>query len=349
MVRRFSGLICVLTALLAAVGATPSRAADKGAPTTVHIGVIGILAEAGLYVAAERGYFTDEGLNVEFLKDMVGADAFPGLATGQIDGVGGSFGPELSNAVLRGVRIKMVAGLNSYIPGWDAGALTVRKELIDNGRVKDWKDLKGLKIGITAPLPNMTDFFASRYLANGGLTVTDVEFVTVPFPNMISALKTGGIDAAHTSEPMTTLAVDNKIAVKWRPVSTYAPPGLTVAILQFGPSLLDKAPDVGERFVTAYLRGARYYDEALERPDGKAEIAPILMKYTPLKDRSIYDRITFSYAPPDAEISVPGLEAMSTYYATHGGPNTGDVSKLIDDRFQKAALKRLGPFKKSGG
>ena len=68
---------------------------------------------------------------------------------------------------------------------------------------------------------------------------------------------------------------------------------LTVAILQFGPSMLDKAPDVGERFVTAYLRGARYYDEALARPDGKAEIAPILMKYTPLKDRSIYDRISF--------------------------------------------------------
>ena len=33
-----------------------------------------------------------------------------------IDGVGGSFGPELVNAVQRGVRIKLVAGLNSYIP-----------------------------------------------------------------------------------------------------------------------------------------------------------------------------------------------------------------------------------------
>jgi NitT/TauT family transport system substrate-binding protein len=346
VIGKASKLASVVAAVLAVAAAVPARAAENDKRTTVHIGVIGILAEAGLYVAAERGYFTEEGLNVELLKDMVGADAFPGLATGQIDGVGGSFGPELANAVLRGVRIKMVAGLNSYIPGWDAGALTVRKELIDSGRVKDWKDLKGLKIGITAPLPNMTDFFASRYLANGGLTFDDVQFVTVPFPNMITALKTGGIDAAHTSEPMTTLAVDNKIAVKWRPVSTYAPTGLTVAILQFGPSLLDKAPDVGERVVTAYLRGARYYDEALARADGKAEIAPILMKYTPLKDRAIYDRITFSYAPPDAEITLSGLQAMSSYYATHNGPDAGDVSKLVDDRFRQAALKRLGPYNK---
>ena len=329
--------------LLATALAAPANATD-----TVHIGVIGILAEAGLYVAAEKGYFAEENLDVTFLKDMVGPDAFPGLATEQIDGVGGSFGPELVNAVQRGVRIKLVAGLNSYIPGWDAGSLTVRKELIDSGRVKDWKDLKGLKIGITAPTPNMTDFFASRYLAQGGLTFADVEFVTVPFPNMISALKTGGIDAAHTSEPMTTLAVDNKIAVRWRPVSSYAPPGLTVAILQFGPSLLDKRPDIGERFVTAYLRGARYYDDALARPDGKAEMAPILMKYTPLKDRSIYDRIAFSYSPPDGEISVSGLQDMANYYATHNGPKGGDPATLVDDRFRQAALKKLGLYKKEG-
>jgi NitT/TauT family transport system substrate-binding protein len=327
-------------ALLAMVGTAPAYAMDK-----VRIGVIGILAEAGLYVAAEKGYFTQENLDVEFLKDMVGPDAFPGLATEQLDGVGGSFGPELVNAVQRGVRIKLVAGLNSYIPGWDAGSLTVRKELIDSGRVKDWKDLKGLKIGVTAPTPNMTDFFASRYLAQGGLTFADVEFVTVPFPNMISALKTGGIDAAHTSEPMTTLAVDNKIAVKWRPVSSYAPPGLTVAILQFGPSMLDKHPETGERFVTAYLRGARYYDEALARPDGKNEIAPILMKYTPLKDRSIYDRIAFSYSPPDGEISVSGLQDMANYYATHNGPKGGDPATLVDDRFRQAALKKVGLYK----
>jgi NitT/TauT family transport system substrate-binding protein len=343
-VNKRKSALAGLVALVLAGGS--AKAADNDKLVPVHIGVIGILAEAGLYVAAEHGFFKEEGLDVTFLKDMVGPDAFPGLATGQLDGVGGSFGPELVNGVQRGVRIKMVAGLNSYISGWDAGSLTVRKELVDSGRVKDWKDLKGLKIGLTAPLPNMTDFLASRYLALGGLSFDDVEFVTVPFPNMISALKTGGIDAAHTSEPMTTLAVDNKIAVKWRPVSTYAPPGLTVAILQFGPSMLDKAPDVGERFVTAYLRGARYYDEALARPDGKAEIAPILMKYTPLKDRSIYDRIAFSYAPPDGEISVSGLQAMATYYATHKGPNAGNVDALIDDRFRQAALKRLGPYKK---
>ena len=323
-------------------GVQPARAAD----VPVHIGVIGILAEAGLYVAQDRGYFAQEGLAVEFIKDLYGPDAFPALATGQIDAVGGAFGPEVVNAIQRGIHVKLVAGMNSYIPGWDAGFLTVRKELIDSGKVKDWKDLKGLKIAIAEPRPNLTDYFASKYLANGGLTFNDITTVNVPFANMISALKTGGVDAAHTSEPLSTVVSDIGAAVKWKPVSSYAPAGLTVAILQFGPTLLEKSPDVGERLLTAYMRGARDYNDTLKKPDGKAELAPILMKYTPVKDRSLYDRIAWAYVDPDATINLAGLQDMATYYATHGGPNAGDAKTLVDDRFRQAALKKLGPYKK---
>ena len=338
----FKRLVSTAAFLGLIAGVQPAQAAD----VPVHIGVIGILAEAGLYVAQDRGYFAQEGLSVEFIKDLYGPDAFPALATGQIDAVGGAFGPEVVNAIQRGIHVKLVAGMNSYIPGWDAGFLTVRKELIDSGRVKDWKDLKGLKIAIAEPRPNLTDYFASKYLANGGLTFDDVTTVNVPFANMISALKTGGVDAAHTSEPLSTVISDIGAAVKFKPVSSYAPPGLTVAILQFGPTLLEKAPDVGERLLTAYMRGARDYNDTLKKPDGKAELAPILMKYTPVKDRSLYDRIAWAYADPDATIDLAGLQDMATYYATHGGHNAGDAKTLVDDRFRQAALKKLGPYKK---
>ena len=59
---------------------------------------------------------------------------------------------------------------------------------------------------------------------------------------MIAALKTGGVDAAHVSEPLATIAVDAQAAVKFKPVNTYAPNGLTVAVLQFGTNLLGKIP-----------------------------------------------------------------------------------------------------------
>lgn len=337
----------IVTTMLATCGlfVAHAGAAEKDKLTPVNMGVIGILAEAGLYAAQEQGFFTDEGLAVEFQRGMYGPEAMPALATGRLDAVGGAFGLEIINAIHSGIDVKLVAGMNNYILGWDAGYLSVRKALIDEGKVKDWKDLKGLKIAVVAPLPNMTSYFATRYLALGGLTLDDVETVNVPFDKMIVALKTGGVDVAHTSEPLTTIAADTGVAVKWRPVSSYAPPGLTVAIMQFGPSLLEKAPDVGERFVAAYMRGARFYDDALKTPSGRNQIAEILMKYTPIKDRSLYDRLTFAYAPPDAGITIDGLQDMANYYAKSGGPNAGDVHALIDDRFRQAALKRLGPYK----
>jgi NitT/TauT family transport system substrate-binding protein len=334
--------IIVLSLLgVLAYGATARAADDKMTP--VSIGVIGILAEAGLYAAAEQGFFKDEGLAVEFRRGIFGPDAFAPLATGEIDAVGGAFGPELVNAVQRGLGVKLVLGMNSYVPGWDSGYLTVRKALIDNGTVKDWSDLKGLKVAVSEPQPNLTSYFASKYLAVGHLTLKDVITVNVPFDQMIAALKTGGVDAAHTSEPLTTISAGAGAAVKFRPVSSYAPPGFTAAILQFGPSLLEKNPGVGERLATAYIRGARYYGEALKTPEGRDKVAEILIKYTPVKDRALYDRIAFAYAPPNAEITVPALQDIADYYGANGGPKAGDVAKLIDDRFRQAALKRLGP------
>jgi NitT/TauT family transport system substrate-binding protein len=330
-------------ALAGALALQPARAQDK--PKVVKIGVIGILAEAGLYVAAERGFFAQEGLQVEFLKDMYGPDGFPALATGQMDAMGGAFGPELINAVARGINVKVVAGMSSYIPGWDSGFLTVRKELIDSGKVKDWKDLKGLKVALAPSLPNLTDYFASRYLALGGLTLKDVTVVNIPFANMIAALKTGGVDFAHTSEPMSTLTVGSGVAVKWKPVTSYAPPGLTVAMLQFGSNMLEKTPEVGERVLAAYIRGARYYNDALKKPTGKNEIAEILIKHTPVKARALYDQIAFSYSDPDAVISIDGMQDMANYFARSTGGKPVDVRTLVEERFRLAAVKRVGPYK----
>jgi len=64
-------LLAAVVALCVIVQSPLANAAEK-----VKIGVIGILAEAGLYVAAERGYFTKEGLDVEFVKGNVRSRCF---------------------------------------------------------------------------------------------------------------------------------------------------------------------------------------------------------------------------------------------------------------------------------
>ena len=132
--------------------------------------------------------------------------------------------------------------------------------------------------------------------------------------------------------------------MKFKPVSAYAPNGLTVATLQFGPTLLEKSPNTGERLLAAYMQGARYYLDALKKPEGRAEMAEILMKYTPVKNCALYDRIVFAYTEPNATINVDGLQDMANYFGTFSNSKPVDAATLVDDRFQKAALKRLGPY-----
>jgi NitT/TauT family transport system substrate-binding protein len=334
-------MLRILTALAALL--VPAAAM---AQTPVKIGIFGILAEAGLFVAQERGYFAQEGLAVEFMPGMVGADAFPALATGRIDAVGGSFGPGNINAVKRGIRVKLVAGLSSYRPGWDSGFYLVRKELIDQGKVKDWKDLKGLTLAVASGRPNLGDYITLQVLKKGGLTLDDAKIVEVPFTNIITGLKSGGFDAAHTAEPQSTLAVDSGAAVKWHAASEYLPNGMTVAILQFGPTLLDQNPAAGEKLMTAFLRGARDYNDAF-KPGGKGrdEIVQYLIKNTQVKNPAIYGRMGMSYIEPNGFLNVPVLNDQAAYFAKAGASDPIDVATIADDRFTKAAVAKLGPYK----
>ena len=326
-------------ALLCSTAATQAQ-------TPVKIGVFGIIAEAGLYVAQEKGYFKQEGLDVEFQRGMVGPDAFPALATGRIDAVGGSFGPGNINAVKRGIKVRLVAGLSSYRKGWDSGFYLVRKDLIDSGKVKDWKDLKGLTLAVSSGRPSLGDYITLQVLKKGGLTLDDAKIVEMPFTNIMSALKSGGIDAAHNAEPQATLAVDQGAAVKWHAASEYLPEGMTVAILQYGPSLLEQNPATGEKLMVALLRGARDYNKAFSPGgEGRAEVVQYLIKHTVVKNAAIYDRMGMSYIEPNGDLSVAMLNDQAAFYNKMGATEPIDVATIADDRFTKAAVAKLGAYK----
>jgi NitT/TauT family transport system substrate-binding protein len=325
-----------------AAPAVPPAAARE--PTTVHMGVLAILAEAGMYVALERGYFAEEGIDADFITFDTGAKAIPALATSQVDASGGAFSPGLVNAVQRGVDVKMVGSLSSYEEGFNSGYLMVRKDLADSGAIRDWPDLRGRSIAIPPGRPTVGDYTVARGLAYADLKLADVNIVELPFPDMIPAFGNGSIDAAHTSEPFSTLAADRGVAAKWKATVSYAP-GLTPAVLTYGPSLLHNASDVGQRFMAAYLRGARDYTAAFKQGTDRAAIVQMLVKHTSVKDPAIYDRMGLSYIDPDGTLNVTNLIDQQAFYTDFGAiTNPVDVTTLVDHRFRDAALQRLGPY-----
>src|SRR5919201_222644 len=127
------------------------------------------LNNAGILIAQERGWFDEQGIDVQHIPFGNAPDIAAPLAAGQLDiGLLG-INSGLLNAFARGVRVKFAADEGSSGPGrFDYVSILVRKELVDSGTVKSPADLKGRKIGIVAK-GTPSDYGLSHVLQEGGL------------------------------------------------------------------------------------------------------------------------------------------------------------------------------------
>ena len=125
-----------------------------GAPPmaqTITVGVTGTMNDAPIYIADKKGYFGDEGLDVNITTFRSAANMVVPLGTGQIQAGAGSASAALYNALARGIRIKIVADKASSAPGYGATKILVRKDHIESGRYRAPGDVKGMRVAMNAP------------------------------------------------------------------------------------------------------------------------------------------------------------------------------------------------------
>lgn len=146
-----------------------ASAADK-----ISIGVVDAASDAALFIAQERGYYKDEGLEASFVELDSGAKMPASLGAGQLDIGGGAASAGLYNAVGRGIKIRIVADKGHNVAGAGYQALMVRKDLIDSGAVKSIRDLKGRKVAISAQGSSDASVL-NEAMKSVGLTYGDVE------------------------------------------------------------------------------------------------------------------------------------------------------------------------------
>src|SRR5262249_42328116 len=85
-----------------------SKGESKPPVTTLKVFVQPFLSHAPLLVAQEEGYFTEQGLQVEFVRMSDPAAAIPMLINGQLDVVPGGASPGVLNAITRGLPVRAV-------------------------------------------------------------------------------------------------------------------------------------------------------------------------------------------------------------------------------------------------
>lgn len=316
----------------------------------VKVGILAIIPEVGIYVAQEKGFFKEQGLETKLERFRSQADQVPMLSGGHLDVGTGGLTAVLFNAFAREIPLLMVAEL-VYIPTRedpkpDLSAIVVRQDLIDAGAYKGFSDLKGMPIAVLGP-QNPSVIYLERTLARGGLKLSDVELVYLPPTDVIPALKAKRVSAAFIMHPFLALGLGEKLIQVIASGKDYYP-GHIANILVYSPKFA-KNQEVARRFMVAFLKGQRWYYEAAFKDKNKEELYPILEKHTPLKG-PLLRRL-----PPVAVNPNGGREPRvwkeifgqdQDYWARKGFiPKPVDIDKMIDLSFLEYAIKQLGVYK----
>jgi NitT/TauT family transport system substrate-binding protein len=213
-----------------------------------------------MFVAADGGYFAQEGLEIEFVKVTRSTDALLALSRGELDVWTGSVSFGLLNAIGRDAGVRVVSDRGFVAPaGCAYGALVARRSLVERREVTRPADLRGRRVALN---PNSSPgYVVEKLLGRSGLSLDDVTIADLPEGVVVAeALRSGAIDAAFVWEPWVTRVVEAGTAVVLAPAGEVVP-DYQHLVTAYGPSLLKGNPDVGRRFMAAYLRGVAQYDE----------------------------------------------------------------------------------------
>ncbi len=338
------GAIAGPPAVVAAAAPAIELAPAGQALEMVRVGIIDNATDVTFFWAQERGYLRELGLDMDtttfnsanFMVAPLGAD--------QLDVGGGAPGPGLYNAINRGVNVRIVTDRARAVAGTRFNCLMVRKSLLDSGAVRTTADLRGRTIAENAP-GVITTWALERELQRAGLTLQDVTFTTLAFPDMLTAFANGAIDAAFQVEPFITQGEMRGVAQCWRPTSELEP-DFQIAVLLYGPTFAEQRRESARKFMVAYLRSARdYYRAFYGDGQGRAEMIQLISRITRQPDLGLIDRLGPSWLDPNGSVNVENLRVTQRWFLSRGDQTAEvDFDRVVDMSFVDNALAQLGRF-----
>ena len=335
--------VCASAFMALMLGAITAKAADR-----VSVGTVGNSSDAGFFIAMDRGYFAAEGLEVTFTPFDGAQKMMAPIGQGELDVGGGAASASLYNSAARGIGIRIVADRSRMQAGYLFQTLMVRKALVDSGRFRTYADLKGLKVALVAPggSPGSTLNEAAK---KAGIPYDSIEKVFLAFPAQVSAFTNGAIDASLMIEPFATYLVNQGVAVRFSSTEDFYPDD-QIGLVFFSEKFLKERRAVGERFLRAYVRALRDYNDAVREgrfstgPKGEAVVA-ILARNLGMKEEQIRGSYVQAISP-DGKPNVESLRKDLQFFIAQGEVTDAkvDLDKILDLSLVETAVKALGLY-----
>jgi NitT/TauT family transport system substrate-binding protein len=292
---------------LAVLAAMPVRAQERPEVTKVRLAVGGkpALFYLPLTVVERLGLFRQQGLEVEISDFAGGARALQAMVGGSADVVTGAF----DHTIQMQAKNRSVVGVVQLgrFPGYVVGVLAAKAQ-----GYRDAKDLKGMKIGITAP-GSSSHFMVQYLMMRNGLKPDDASFISVgATASAVAAVRRGEIDAIVNVDPVIALLESQKLIKVVADTRTedgtraiYG--GIYPAAALYAPSaFIEKNPRTMQALANAFVRGLKWI--AGHSAD---EIAAVMPEDYALGDKALYIQSIKNSLPmysPDGRFSREGAE-----------------------------------------
>ncbi|TFZ02602.1 hypothetical protein EZ313_15190 [Ramlibacter henchirensis] len=274
--------------------------------TKLRLSTIPIVDTAPLQVSIAKGFFAEQGLEIDTTPTAGGAAGLPALAAGQVQ-------ITFSNiiSIVLGAKqglgfqvIAMGAGTGDTTP--DLAGLIAKK----GAPFKTGKDFEGKRIAVNTR-NNVIWLFAREWVRATGGDPDKVNYMEVPFPQMTDAVRGDRVEAAFVVEPFLSNAqnAENMQVVGWpyNVVMKKVPVGMYAATKTY----IDQNPQIIERFVRGYMKGVDWTN-ANKSSDEWIQIVANYTKLPPEKVKGL------TVPPYDKVVDAAGVDAVQGLMRKNG-------------------------------
>lgn len=320
--------------------------AEEQAPALerVVIGSSPVISSSGIFIAIERGYFAAEGIEPDTTTfTSSGAQLLPSLIRGDLDVGGGNINSGLYNAFNDGHQIRIVADKGTVSKDKGYLALVAAKKNVPDGDPTKFKIEKGYTMAVTARGVSQ-EIVTERWVQHYGLELSDIKLVTMPYGAFVPALANGSLDATVEIEPHVARAVATGAAIRIAGDDVVYPDQQSAAIF-FSENFATKKKDLAQRWMNAYIRGLRDYNDAFVYGKDFDEIVKILIKWTSVKEPDLYKQMWPVGLDPNGMMNLQSLRDDAKWLHEKGYiKDPPQVDGIVDTSFIEEAGKKLAHY-----
>jgi NitT/TauT family transport system substrate-binding protein len=329
------GLVIALAGLLALVEFVLGPAHAQSLPR-VKIGLVNVATVIPIYVAQDKGFFREEGLDAEIIVFSASVPIIAALAAGDLDFGNVAYSGAVFNVAAKG-QIKIISGATRDGPGFHLNAIVATQSAYDRGFTKV-TELPRFRFSTTT-VGGTTDYVVGVLAKKYGFDAKKVEMVPLQtLENQNAAFRGNQIDGVMISGIFANRMEADGVGkiIAWTGDELTWPVGGTIT----RPSMIKENPDYVAKFVRAYQRSVNLYKAAVQRtPQGDLikgpgfeEIIAIASKNLKLESAAIEPVLVDFY--PNAEFDMNGMKDQLSFFQGLGQVDkNATIETMVDMSF----------------